>query len=100
VTDLGVVDNPAAGRFELNIDGHLAELVYRRNGNRLVLIHTGVPTELEGRGVGGELVQAALDVARAENLVVVPMCPFATKWLHRHQDDAADVTIDWPKGRG
>jgi uncharacterized protein len=41
-----VIDNHAESRFELRADGALAELVYRRNGNRLVLIHTEVPEEL------------------------------------------------------
>jgi len=50
-----VTDNQAASRFELGADGSLAELLYRRVGNRLVLIHTEVPVELEGRGIGGAL---------------------------------------------
>jgi len=89
-----VVDNPAAGRFELTVDGHLSELVYRVNGKRLVLIHTGVPEELEGRGLGGQLVRAALEKARAENLTVVPRCPFATEWLHRHPDAAMGIEVE------
>jgi len=48
-----VTDNQAASRFELGADGSLAELLYRRVGNRLVLIHTELPVELEGRGIGG-----------------------------------------------
>ena len=94
-----VADNGAAGRFELNVDGHPSELVYHLNGNRLVLIHTEVPQELEGRGLGGQLVRAALNKARAEHLTVVPRCPFAAKWLHRHPDEAAGVQIEWPGAR-
>jgi uncharacterized protein len=70
-----VTDNHAGSRFELQVGGHPAELRYRRNGNRLVLIHTGVPVELEGRGIGGRLVAAALDRAAQEGLTVVPVCP-------------------------
>src|SRR3954447_11105282 len=91
-----VVDNPAAGRFELNVDGHLAELVYRLNGKRLVLIHTGVPDELEGRGLGGQLVRAALEKAKAEGLTVVPRCPFAADWLRRHPEATAGADVEWP----
>src|SRR4051812_15484856 len=94
MSEAAVVDNPAVGRFELNLDGHLSELVYRVNGNRLVLIHTEVPQELEGRGLGGQLVRAALEKARADHLIVVPRCPFATKWLHRHPEAAAGIEIE------
>jgi uncharacterized protein len=90
-----VTDNPAKSRFELVIDGRLAELVYRRNGKRLVLIHTEVPEELGGRGLGGKLVVAALDRAAAEGMTVVPLCPFAHDWLERHPDASSRATIDW-----
>ncbi|MEY2433146.1 MAG: uncharacterized protein QOC92_2871 [Acidimicrobiaceae bacterium] len=90
-----VVDNTAGERFELTIDGHLAELVYHVHGTRLTLIHTEVPDELGGRGIGGILVQAALDRARRDHLTIVPTCPFARSWLEKHPDAASDVTIDW-----
>jgi predicted GNAT family acetyltransferase len=89
-----VVDNVAEERFELTEDGHLAELVYHVHGDRLTLIHTEVPDELGGRGIGGILVQAALDRARRDHLTIVPSCPFASGWLEKHRDAAAGVTID------
>jgi predicted GNAT family acetyltransferase len=89
-----VVDNEAASRFEVSIDGHLAELLYRRHLDRLVLVHTGVPDELEGRGVGGMLVRAAVARAVQEGLTVVPLCPFARHWLERHPEVASTVTIE------
>ena len=91
-----VTDNQAASRFEISEGGHLAELSYRRNGDRLVLIHTEVPEELEGRGLGGRLVIAAVDQAAREGLTIVPYCPFARGWLERHSDVADRAAIDWP----
>jgi uncharacterized protein len=90
-----VVDNPDASRFEVRADGWLAELIYRRHGQRLVLIHTEVPPELEGRGIGGALVTAAIDVAAREGLTLVPLCPFARGWLERHPDAASRADVDW-----
>jgi hypothetical protein len=96
VADAGqIIDNTEASRFELTADGRLAELQYRHRGRRLVITHTGVPPELEGRGIGGALVAAALDRAVAEELTVVPLCPFARGWLERHPDIAARAAIDW-----
>jgi uncharacterized protein len=93
--DHQVSDNPGKSRLELHADGHLAELLYRRNGKRFVLIHTEVPEELEGRGLGGTLVSAAVDRAADQGMTVVPLCPFARTWLERHPDAAERATIDW-----
>jgi len=90
-----VTDNHAESRFELQVGGHLAELSYRRNGNRLVLIHTEVPVMLEGRGIGGRLAAAAIDRAAREGMTVVPLCPFARGWLELHPDVASQAAIDW-----
>jgi uncharacterized protein len=90
-----VINNEAASRFEVQEDGRLAELTYRRNGKRLVLVHTEVPVELEGRGLGGRLVSAAVDHAAREGMTVVPLCPFARGWLERHADVAARAPVDW-----
>ena len=90
-----VIDNTDASRFELRADGWLAELVYRIRGERLVLVHTEVPVELEGRGIGGRLVTAAVDRAAREGLTLVPLCPFARGWLERHPEAASKAVIDW-----
>jgi predicted GNAT family acetyltransferase len=91
-----VLDRVDAHRFVLAVDGHEAHLVYRREGDRLELLHTEVPQELAGRGVGGRLVAAALDSAAAAGATLVPYCPFARSWLERHPDAASAGKIDWP----
>ena len=63
--DTAVVDERSASRFKLEIDGHVAQLVYGRKGDHLTLVHTEVPEALGGRGLGGKLVRAAVDVAEA-----------------------------------
>ena len=95
MSDTDVIDNEAAHRFELVVDGHLAELVYRREADRLVLVHTGVPDDLEGRGLGGRLVRAARAAAAADGSTIVPSCPFARGWLEKHPDEAAAVPVAW-----
>jgi uncharacterized protein len=90
-----VTDDQKDSRFELILDGSVAELAYRRRANRLVLVHTEVPSALAGHGVGGKLVKAAVERAARERLTLVPVCPFARDWLERHPDAAATVNIDW-----
>jgi len=94
-----VIDNPSASRFELTRDGHTAELTYMLEGARLTLIHTGVPEELEGHGIAGQLVQAAVDRARRDGLTIAPWCPYARRWLRKHAAELGDVVIDWKAAR-
>jgi uncharacterized protein len=91
-----VVRDDRSNRFELVLPDGTAELLFRRNRDRLVLVHTGVPDALAGRGFGGQLVRAAVDLAIADGLTIVPNCPFARDWLRRHPDVAETVAIDWP----
>jgi len=99
VTDSqAIVDNATRRRFEAVVDGQRAELVYRIEGDGLIIVHTEVPEALSGRGLGGMLVAAAVDKAAANGLTVVPVCPFAASWLRKHPDSARRVPIDWPSG--
>jgi predicted GNAT family acetyltransferase len=93
--DAPVVDDSAESRFVLREGGAEAELSYALQNDRLLLVHTGVPEEWSGHGIGGRLVRAALARARADGLTVVPWCPYARHWLQEHPDEAATVTIDW-----
>jgi predicted GNAT family acetyltransferase len=90
-----VVDSPAEGRLEATVDGQVAELVYEVEGDRMVIVHTAVPAPLGGRGLGGHLVRTAVDRAARDGLVVVPLCPFARRWMKDHPDQIGAVSVDW-----
>jgi len=93
--DVEVVDHRAEDRFVVRRNGAQAELVYHVHGNRLVLIHTEVPDELAGHGIGGHLVEAAVRRARSDHSTLVPWCPFARRWLQDHADAVVGLGIDW-----
>jgi uncharacterized protein len=97
--DAPVVDDTATGRFVVAGGNVEAELLYRINGDRMLLIHTGVPDAWGGHGIGGRLVRTALARAEAEGLTVVPWCPFARRWLQDHPEEAAAASIDWDTPR-
>src|SRR5438128_11962006 len=90
-----VRDDAPHNHFVIERDGAVAQLVYEVDDGRLLVLHTEVPDAFQGHGVGGQLVTAAVDKARAEKLTIVPWCPFARGWLRRHPDVAATVDIDW-----
>ena len=91
-----VEHDPAGERLVARSGGEVAELEYRRRGDRLSILRTGVPAPFERRGVGSELVRAAVELAAAEGLTVVPCCTFVQWWLEGHTDLAASVTVDLP----
>jgi predicted GNAT family acetyltransferase len=97
--DAPVVDDTAGSRFVISEGGTEAELIYARQGDRLILVHTEVPEVWGGHGIGGRLVRAAVARAKADGLTVVPWCPYARRRLQEHPDEAAAVTIDWETPR-
>lgn len=54
----------------------------------MVYVHTGVPPELEGRGIAGQLAKFALDDARARGLRVVARCPYVAAYIERNPEYA------------
>lgn len=85
---LRIDHDPDSRRFATEVDGYEAELIYRQQGARLIIDHTGVPEAIGGRGIAGELVKAALEYARAEGLRVVPACSYSAAYIQRHPEYA------------
>ncbi len=85
--------NETEHRFESMTEDAVAHLDFRIEGDRLVIAHTEVPDELEGQGIGGDLVRAAIHYAGEHALTIVPRCPFVRGWLERHPDEAARAKI-------
>lgn len=79
-----VHDDPGRSRFELNVEGGVAFIDYRRDGAVLVLTHAEVPPALSGRGLGSRLVRETLDLIRARGERVVPRCPFIARFIAEH----------------
>lgn len=86
ISDSEIVNNEAEQRFEVQVQGHTAFLSYQRFPDRFVMVHTEVPPPIEGEGIAGKLVAAALDFARAEHLRVIPLCPYVTDFVRKHPE--------------
>lgn len=83
-----VSNNPAHHRYELAVDGHIAATYYKIEGPVITFIHTEVPPELGGKGIGSKLVKGALDQVRASGLKAIAECPFVKAWIDKHPDYA------------
>lgn len=83
--NIRVENNQTKNQFEANLDGKTALLKYKKEADgALNLFHTEVPEEFEGRGVGGQLVRDALEQIKADNLKIIPSCPFVAAYIKRH----------------
>jgi uncharacterized protein len=81
-----VRNNTAQNRFELDVDEHQAVAYYRMAPGVITFVHTEVPQELSGRGIGTKLVRGALEMARAQGLKVVPQCPFVSAFMGKNPE--------------
>ena len=83
-----IVDNKADHRFELAVEGHIAATYYSIADGVITFIHTEVPPELGGKGIGSQLIKGALDQVRADGLKVIAQCPFVKAYIDKHPDYA------------
>lgn len=85
---LEVLHKHEQSRFEILIGEYVAELDYRLKDNVITFTHTGVPSELEGNGIGSIIVRAGLDYAREQGYKVVPLCSFVDAYMRRKPEYA------------
>jgi uncharacterized protein len=79
-----IVNNTAKHRDELSVDGHVAATYYTLADGIITFVHTEVPPELGGRGIGSKLIKGALDQVRASGLKVIPQCPFVKAFIEKN----------------
>ncbi len=81
-----IIDNKIKQRYELAVDGHTAMSYYKITDGVVTFMQTEVPAELGGKGIGSKLIAGALDMARADRLKVVALCPFVKAFLGKHAE--------------
>jgi uncharacterized protein len=81
-----VRDNKDRHRFELAVDGRIAFSQYKLAPGTITFLHTEVPKELEGHGIGSRLVRGELEAARVQGLKVVAKCPFVAAYIKKHAE--------------
>jgi predicted GNAT family acetyltransferase len=76
------------GMFFVETDGNiLAEMVYTMpSTDKMIIEHTEVSDELRGRNVGYQLVNTAVEYARAQQVKIIPLCPFAKSVFDKKQE--------------
>ena len=71
----------------------LAKMVYTMpSSDKMIIEHTEVSEELKGQNVGFQLVKAAVEFAREQNIKIIPLCPFANS-VFKRKPEFADVLM-------
>ena len=84
-----VTENADRERYEITVDSVLAGFAqYVRRGGRTLFVHTEIDAAFEGQGLGGRLVQSALDAERDARRQIVPLCRFVRRYVDRHPEYA------------
>ncbi|MDB5132328.1 MAG: hypothetical protein JWR02_2077 [Mucilaginibacter sp.] len=74
-------DDGKRGSFFID-DGnvHVGEMNYVFAGPaKMIIVHTEVNEDYEGKGLGRQLVQAGVTYARENHMKILPLCQFAKK---------------------
>lgn len=81
-------EGPTRGRYVIHLaPGAEAEMTYRKTGDGpMVIDHTGVPPEFEGRGIASKLVNAAIADARNQGFKITPVCSYVVAQFRRHPE--------------
>ncbi len=86
-------DVPERQRFELTDDGALIGFIdYFADNSVVTMTHAEVDPRFGGRGHGSEMVRQALDIVRASERRVIPLCSFVAAYVRRHPEYADLVT--------
>lgn len=72
----------------LDGENEMGELTYSNanKGQLIIVDHTGVHTEYNGKGVGKALFLELVELARNEHRKVMPLCPFARSMFEKNKD--------------
>ena len=79
-----VQHQPDQNRYVLATDHGQALAVYDLRDGVRVFVHTEVPREAEGQGIGTALVRGALDDVRENGWTMVPQCPFVAHFVEEN----------------
>lgn len=74
------------GKFYMATPGGEAELLYRIEGNIMVIYHTFVPESERGKGLAEKLAFPAFEFAKEKSMKVRPDCPYIPKFIEKHPE--------------
>jgi predicted GNAT family acetyltransferase len=78
---IGLEANDRKGNFYISVNGKqegIMTFVFA-GPDKIIIDHTEVNSEYNGKGFGKKMVSKAVEFAREKNIKIIPLCPFAKK---------------------
>jgi len=89
------LDHKKHGAFNLYVDQKkLGEMTVSIKPDLLIAYHIGVEREAEGKGYAKKLFDEMISYVRANNLKVLPLCPYVQAQFSKHPQEYDDI---WKK---
>lgn len=84
--NLPLVKNAVDKRFELKVGDYTAFIDYKEHGQKIWLIHTEAPEELQGKGAATAVIEKTLSYIEDNGYKLIPLCPLVAAYLKRHPE--------------
>ena len=84
ISTLSLIDEEESRQFVIIVDGHRARMEYDRSSDRIFLTNIHVPMALEEKDISTVLTEMVLNWVEANNMKMVPYCPFVKTYLRRN----------------
>ena len=83
--EISVHKNETEGQYEILVGEEVAGFATYTDANGVRdLPHTVVDPKFRGQGLSKPLIQAALDDARADDMLVTPSCPAVERYIEQN----------------
>ena len=73
-------------RFVVYVEGNEVYVEYTMAGNELNLYHTFTDPALRGKGLAAQVVRAALEFTKENNMKVIPTCSYVQAFLAKNEN--------------
>ena len=75
-------------KFELSEDGKSAGILnfQKKDESTIEIVHTEVDPAFEGKGLGKELVKAAVEYAKKNDFKILASCPYAKQVIDKNPE--------------
>ena len=92
-----LIDDASARRYRLLVNNEeVGYSEYDPVAPASILIkHTEILPQYEGRGFGSQLVRSMLDDIRGQAKTVIPICPYAMNYIRKHHEYQDIVRADF-----
>jgi predicted GNAT family acetyltransferase len=81
-----IINNKKLSRFETEINGEFAYVIYSLVKDGISLLYVFVPVSARGQGISSYVIKAALEYAKEEKLKVRVYCSVIARYIQNHPE--------------